>query len=160
MAIARNKRMETVHNGKVETVPNVRNEKTAIVRIVRSPIQKDSNLHNPVTATNNNVHVTTVRETITGRRGTTMTVAETGKKMKKGLKIARDHKTMKSRLKKEMKPLHRNNIWLLFLTVVFLTTACDKKTVYHSYHAIPTEGWKKSDTLFFDIPVKDSLFRR
>lgn len=56
-----------------------------------------------------------------------------------------------------MKPLHRNNIWLLFLTVVFLTTACDKKTVYHSYHAIPTEGWKKSDTLFFDIPVKDSL---
>ena len=64
---------------------------------------------------------------------------------------------MKSRLKKEMKPLHRNNIWLLFLTVVLLATACDKKTVYHSYHAIPTEGWKKSDTLFFDIPVKDSL---
>lgn len=80
MAIARNKRMETVHNGKVETVPNVRNEKTAIVRIVRSPIQKDSNLHNPVTATNNNAHVTTVRETITGRRGATMTVAETGQK--------------------------------------------------------------------------------
>lgn len=29
------------------------------------------------------------------------------------------------------------------LTVVLLATACDKKTVYHSYHAIPTEGWEK-----------------
>lgn len=66
---------------------------------------------------------------------------------------------MKSLLKKEMKPLHRNNIWLLFLTITFLTTACDKKTVYHSYQSIPTEGWRQSDTLFFNIPVKDSLIR-
>ena len=47
----------------------------------------------------------------------------------------------------------------MFLAITFLTTACDKKTVYHSYQSIPTEGWRKSDTLFFNIPVKDSLIR-
>lgn len=29
--------------------------------------------------------------------------------------------------------------------------------MYHSYHSLPNEGWNKSDTLFFRVPVTDSL---
>ena len=54
-----------------------------------------------------------------------------------------------------MKNLLRNSIWLLLATC--LTAACNENTGYHSYQSIPTEGWKKSDTLFFNVPVKDSL---
>lgn len=35
--------------------------------------------------------------------------------------------------------------------------ACNENTLYHSYQSLPLEGWKKSDTLFFNIPLKDSL---
>lgn len=54
-----------------------------------------------------------------------------------------------------MKNLLRNSIWILLATC--LTAACNENTVYHSYQSIPTEGWKKSDTLFFNVPIKDSL---
>ncbi|WP_455585780.1 gliding motility lipoprotein GldH [Bacteroides sp.] len=54
-----------------------------------------------------------------------------------------------------MKNLLRNNIWLLIAG--WLITACNENTVYHSYRPIPLEGWQKSDTLFFNVPVKDSL---
>lgn len=54
-----------------------------------------------------------------------------------------------------MKNLLRNSIWLLLTG--YLIVACNENTVYHSYRSIPSEGWRKSDTLFFNIPVKDSL---
>ena len=54
-----------------------------------------------------------------------------------------------------MKNLLKNSICMLLMT--WILTACDDNTVYHSYQSTPQGGWKKSDTLFFDIPVKDSL---
>lgn len=54
-----------------------------------------------------------------------------------------------------MKNLLRNSIWLLLTGC--LIAACNENTVYHSYRSIPSDGWQKSDTLFFSIPVKDSL---
>lgn len=56
---------------------------------------------------------------------------------------------------KEMRNLFKNNIW--FLLASCLMTSCNENTVYHSYHSIPYEGWKKSDTLFFHVPLTDSL---
>ena len=35
--------------------------------------------------------------------------------------------------------------------------ACNENTVYHSYQSLPDEGWGKSDTLSFLIPVTDSI---
>lgn len=29
--------------------------------------------------------------------------------------------------------------------------------MYHSYQSLPSKGWEKSDTLFFHIPISDSL---
>lgn len=43
------------------------------------------------------------------------------------------------------------------LLTTWVLTACDENTVYHSYQSTPPDGWKKSDTLFFNVPVKDSL---
>ncbi len=40
---------------------------------------------------------------------------------------------------------------------VCLSAACDKHIVYHSYHSLSTEGWEKGDTLFFQIPISDSI---
>lgn len=54
-----------------------------------------------------------------------------------------------------MKHLLKNSVWLLLAG--WLIAACNENTVYHSYQSIPSEGWKKSDTLFFNVPVKDSL---
>lgn len=55
-----------------------------------------------------------------------------------------------------MRNLLRNKIWLL--PAVWLTAAaCNENTVYHSYQSIPSEGWKKSDTLFFNLTVTDTL---
>lgn len=36
-------------------------------------------------------------------------------------------------------------------------TACNENTVYHSYQTLPEEGWAKSDTLSFQIPIIDSV---
>ena len=40
------------------------------------------------------------------------------------------------------------------ITICLLTTlyACQPSTVYYSYEAIPTEGWRKCDTLSFILP--------
>ena len=43
------------------------------------------------------------------------------------------------------------------LLTTWVLTACDENTVYHSYQSTPPDGWKKSDTLFFNVPLKDSL---
>lgn len=54
-----------------------------------------------------------------------------------------------------MKSLLKSNIWLLFAG--WLLTGCNGNTVYHSYQSTSSGGWSKSDTLFFNAPVKDSL---
>lgn len=54
-----------------------------------------------------------------------------------------------------MKNLLKNSIYMLLAT--WILAACNEKTVYHSYQSTPSDGWKKSDTLFFNVPVKDSL---
>lgn len=63
---------------------------------------------------------------------------------------------MRSPKKREMKNPLRNKIWLL-PAVWLMAAACNENTVYHSYQSIPSEGWKKSDTLFFNIAVTDTL---
>lgn len=54
-----------------------------------------------------------------------------------------------------MKSLLRNSLFCLIGTC--LLAACDEHTVYHSYQSLPSEGWEKSDTLFFHVPVTDSV---
>lgn len=55
-----------------------------------------------------------------------------------------------------MKSLLRNSIFCL-LTACFAAACNDEHTVYHSYQSLPDEGWGKSDTLSFLIPVTDSI---
>lgn len=43
------------------------------------------------------------------------------------------------------------------LLMVFMLSACNHQTVYHSYQHIPDEGWRKSDTLFFTLPLTDTI---
>lgn len=54
-----------------------------------------------------------------------------------------------------MKSLLKNSLFLL--GTACLTVACKDSIVYHSYQPIRSEGWGKSDTLFFDVPLSDSL---
>ena len=54
-----------------------------------------------------------------------------------------------------MKNLLKNSICMLLMT--WILTACDDNTVYHSYQSTPQGGWKKSDTLFFNVPLNDTL---
>lgn len=54
-----------------------------------------------------------------------------------------------------MKSLLRNSILAIF--AIGILSACDDHSLYHSYKSIPKTGWGKSDTLFFEIPVNDSL---
>lgn len=54
-----------------------------------------------------------------------------------------------------MKSLFRSS--LLCLLAVGIATACDTRTVYHTYLPIPPKGWGKGDTLFFHVPLNDSL---
>lgn len=53
-----------------------------------------------------------------------------------------------------MKNLLRNNI--LYLLGACLAGGCIGPTTYHSYQSIPTKGWAKSDTLYFEVPLTDS----
>jgi gliding motility-associated lipoprotein GldH len=55
-----------------------------------------------------------------------------------------------------MKSLLKNSLFCL-LAACFATACYDKNTVYHSYQSLPNEGWGKSDTLSFLIPVTDSI---
>ena len=54
-----------------------------------------------------------------------------------------------------MKSLLKNSFFVLFSAC--LLTACNENTVYHSYQSLPDEGWGKSDTLSFQIPITDSI---
>lgn len=54
-----------------------------------------------------------------------------------------------------MKSLLRNSLFCLLY--VCFTAACNENTVYHSYQSLPEEGWKKSDTLSFQLPITDSI---
>ena len=45
---------------------------------------------------------------------------------------------------------------LILLFIASLYTACDEQTVYHSFQSLPTEGWQRNDTLFFNVSVADS----
>ena len=54
-----------------------------------------------------------------------------------------------------MKSLFRNSLFCLFTAC--LTAACNENTVYHSYQSLPDNGWGKSDTLSFFVPITDSL---
>lgn len=54
-----------------------------------------------------------------------------------------------------MKSLLRNSLFCLFAACL---AACNNEnTVYHSYQSLPNEGWGKSDTLSFQIPITDSV---
>ena len=66
---------------------------------------------------------------------------------RKEIRIRRNSQLMKSLLK--------NSILSLFSAC--LLTACNEHTVYHSYQSLPNEGWGKSDTLSFQIPITDSV---
>lgn len=54
-----------------------------------------------------------------------------------------------------MKSLLKNSLLSLFSAC--LLTACNEHTVYHSYQSLLGEGWGKSDTLSFLIPITDSV---
>ena len=55
-----------------------------------------------------------------------------------------------------MKSLLRNSLFGL-LTACMAVACNDENTMYHSYQSLPDEGWGKSDTLSFQIPVTDSI---
>lgn len=71
--------------------------------------------------------------------------------------IPPDHK---ERNQPEMKNLLKNKTSLLqsliLLFIASFYTACDEQTVYHSFQSLPTEGWQRNDTLFFNVSVADS----
>jgi gliding motility-associated lipoprotein GldH len=56
---------------------------------------------------------------------------------------------------KTMRNLFRNSIVVLW--GIFLATACHTDIIYHSYQPLPYKGWKKSDTLFFQVPLTDTI---
>ena len=51
--------------------------------------------------------------------------------------------------------MYRKNSPLILL-MLFLLSSCNNQTVYHSYQHISDDGWSKSDTLFFNVPLTDS----
>ena len=53
------------------------------------------------------------------------------------------------------KTFKKSILWLLATCVAAACT--NKSVVYHSYHTLSHEGWGKSDTLFFHIPMNDSV---
>ena len=121
----------------------------------------------------NSVHVVNVRKTIIATTTNHVKImslvnrvaTRTGKRVKTNpvnsalLANHADRATMNnlnvSRKLRKMKSLLKNSICMLLTTWVL--TACDENTVYHSYQSTPPDGWKKSDTLFFNVPLKDSL---
>ncbi|MDR0891996.1 MAG: gliding motility lipoprotein GldH [Mediterranea sp.] len=56
-----------------------------------------------------------------------------------------------------MRSLLNKSKLLLGIALGCLLAACDTPVVYHSYRSLPSEGWKKSDTLSFRVSVADSL---
>lgn len=54
--------------------------------------------------------------------------------------------------------LLKDNRWMaVLLLVVCFCTACEKRTLIHSYQAFPETGWAKGDTVEFQIPLTDSF---
>lgn len=45
---------------------------------------------------------------------------------------------------------------IILLFIASALSACDKQTVYHVFQSIPQEGWKRQDTLLFNVIVPDS----
>ena len=70
------------------------------------------------------------------------------------------HPDHKERNQPEMKNQPKNKTSLLksliLLFIASFYTACDEQTVYHSFQSLPTEGWQRNDTLFFNVSVADS----
>ena len=56
---------------------------------------------------------------------------------------------MTNRFKNKTKHLK----YIILLFIVGALRACDKQTVYHAFRSVPQEGWKRQDTLFFDVAV-------
>ena len=54
-----------------------------------------------------------------------------------------------------MRNLIKNSLYTIAFLLFF--TNCDNKTVYHSFLHIPDTGWRKKDTLSFNIEIKDSM---
>lgn len=40
---------------------------------------------------------------------------------------------------------------MAIITVAMLTTACDRKTVFHQYNHANTTGWEKADTMVYHV---------
>lgn len=70
------------------------------------------------------------------------------------------HLNNKERNRPEMKNPLKNKAFLrkswILLLVASLCMACDEQVVYHSFQSLPTEGWQRTDTLFFNVEVPDS----
>lgn len=45
---------------------------------------------------------------------------------------------------------------ILFVSGILSLTSCDKHTISHRYHCINSDGWYRSDTLFFAIDSIES----
>lgn len=53
--------------------------------------------------------------------------------------------------------LRKNNHLFILMLAVIILSACDNKKIYHSFSSIPLDGWGKSDTLTFTVPVNDTV---
>ena len=84
------------------------------------------------------------------RNGTTITASAltTTNLNPKGINLFE----MTNRFKNKIKHLK----YIILLFIVGSLGACDKQTVYHAFRSVPQEGWKRQDTLFFDVAVPDS----
>lgn len=84
------------------------------------------------------------------RNGTTITASAltTTNLNPKGINLFE----MTNRFKNKTKHLK----YIILLFIVGALGACDKQTVYHTFRSVPQEGWKRQDTLFFDVAVPDS----
>ena len=84
------------------------------------------------------------------RNGTTITASAltTTNLNPKGINLFE----MTNRFKNKTKHLK----YIILLFIVGALGACDKQTVYHAFRSVPQEGWKRQDTLFFDVAVPDS----
>jgi len=52
---------------------------------------------------------------------------------------------------------NKHLLTILILAVAAVFTGCDRNKVYSHYEHVPTEGWEKIDTLFYEVPpVKEA----
>lgn len=58
---------------------------------------------------------------------------------------------------KELRIMRTFSNLVVCLFFVLTMISCNKQTVYHSYQSLPNDGWKKSDTLSFQIENTDSI---